>query len=203
MGVKLVAGIALPLIFASAPAMAFGLLSLITSIAGVAVGAAGGTALSSSGVGPAGQPGATPFSPAPIAGHNDRTAWATTGSGALDSLLPSGRRGLSQSAVQVRDLGWVYGSPETLKRLGRPLRRKPGVDRRTVQLCRDAIAHTVAADGAVQVDAASAGRSSHRSGHTFSPLTARAIYRLPSGYEAKQATVLCRTDRAGAAVLIR
>jgi hypothetical protein len=62
MRLKLVIGIAAPLVFASAPAMAFGLLGLIGSMAGLAVGTAGGAALSASGVGPAGRPGATSMS---------------------------------------------------------------------------------------------------------------------------------------------
>jgi hypothetical protein len=81
MRVKLLVGIAVPLVFSSAPAMAFGVLGLLGSIAGLAVGAAGGTALSSGGVGPAGQSGATAFSPAPRPGSANQTAWATTGSG--------------------------------------------------------------------------------------------------------------------------
>ena len=202
MRVKLLIGIAAPLVFASAPAMAFGLLGLIGSVAGLAVGAAGGTALSSGGVGPAGRPGATIFSPAPGAGSSGQTAWATTGSvDTFASLMPSGSRAVPQMAIRVSDLGWVYGSPDTLKGLGKPLRRRPGVDQRTVLLCRDALARTVVAHGAVQVEAVSAGRSSRQSSSTFAPLTARVIYRLPSGYEVKQATVTCQMTRAGVAVV--
>ena len=201
---KLLVGIAVPLVFASAPAMAFGVLGLIGGIAAAAVGAAGGTALSSGGVGPPGQFGATAFSPAPGVGSAGQAAWATTGSvGELTSLLPSGSRGAPQTAVRVRDLGWVYGSPDTLKGLGRPLLRRLGVDQRTVRLCRDVLARTVAAHGAVQIDTASAGRSSRRSSVIFAPLTARVIYPLPSGYEVKQATVTCQMTRAGVAVLAR
>jgi hypothetical protein len=192
-----------PLILVSAPAMAFGLLGLIGSVAGLAVGAAGGTALSSSGVGPAGRPGATSFSSAPGAGLTG-TAWATTGSlDTLTSLMPSGSRAVPQTAIQVGDFGWVYGSPDTLKGLGKPLRRRPGVDQRTVRLCRDALARTVVTLGAVQVETASAGRSSRQSSATTAPLTARVIYRLPSGYEVKQATITCQMTRAGVAVLAR
>jgi hypothetical protein len=204
MRVKHLIGIAVPLVFASAPAMAFGLLGLIGSVAGLAVGAAGGAGLSSSGVGPAGRPEATAFSPAPGAGSTGQTAWATTGSvDTFASLMPSGSRAVPQTAIQVRGFGWVYGSPDTLKGLGKPLRRRPGVDQRTVRLCRDTLARTVAAHGAVQVEAASAGRSSRRSSATFAPLTARVIYRQPSGYEVKQATVTCQMTRAGVAVLAR
>jgi hypothetical protein len=204
MRVKLLIGIAVPLILVSAPAMAFGLLGLIGSVAGLAVGAAGGASLSASGVGPAGRPGATAFSPAPGAGSTGQTAWATTGSvDVFTSLMPSGSRGVPRTAVQARGLGWVYGSPETLQRLGKPLQRRLGVDQRTVRLCRDALARTVAAHGAVQVEAASAGRSSRQSSATFAPLTARVIYRLPSGYEVKQATVTCQTTKIGVAVLAR
>jgi hypothetical protein len=203
MRIKLLIGIAVPLVFASPPAMAFGVLGLFGSIAGLAVGTAGGAALSSSGIGPAGQPGATPFSSAPRGGSAGRTAWATTGSvGEFTSLMPSGSRGVPRTAARVRDLGWVYGSPDALNRLGRPLQRRPGVDRRTVRLCRDALARTVVAHGAVQVEAASAGRPTRRSGITLSPLTARVIYRLPTGYEAKQATVTCQMTRAGVALLV-
>lgn len=202
MRVKLLIGTAVPLVLVSAPAMAFGLLGLIGSVAGLAVGAAGSAALSASGVGPGGRPGATAFSPAPGAGSTGQTAWATTGSvDGVAGLMPSGSRAVPQTAIQVRDLGWVYGSPDTLKGLGRPLRRLPGVDQHTVRLCRDALARTVAAHRAVQVEAASAGRSSRQSSATLAPLTARVIYRLPSGYEVKQATVTCRTTRAGVAVV--
>jgi hypothetical protein len=77
MKLKLVIGLAAPLVLASAPAMAFGLLGLIGSVAGLAVGTAGGAALSLSGAGPAGQPGATSFS-RPL---DDRSrAGPTTGS---------------------------------------------------------------------------------------------------------------------------
>jgi hypothetical protein len=201
---KLLIGIAVPLVFASAPAMAFGVLGLIGSIAAAAVGAAGGTALSSGGVGPAGQSGATVFSPSSGIASTGQTAWAKAGSvDELTSLLPSGRHGMPQAAVRVRDLGWIHGSADTLNGLGRPLQRKPGVDRRTVRLCRDALAHTVAAHGAVQVEAVSAGRASRRSSAAFSPLTARVIYRLPSGYEVKQATVTCQTTRAGVAIVTK
>jgi hypothetical protein len=204
MRVKLLIGIAVPLLFTSAPAQAFGVLGLIGGIAAAAVGAAGGTALSSNGVGPAGQSGATSFSRAPGGQFDGRTAWATTGSADdLTNLLPSGRHGMHQTAVRVRDLGWVHGSPDTLNGLERTLRRKPGVDQRTVRLCRDALTRTVVTHGAVQVEAASAGRSSRRSSATFAPLTARVIYRLPSGYEVKQATVTCLITRAGVAVLAR
>lgn len=204
MRVKLLIGIAAPLVLVSAPAMAFGVLGLIGSIAGLTVGAAGGAALSSGGVGSAGRPGATAFSPAPGAGPAGQTAWATTGSvDTFASLMPSGSRAVSQTAIRVSDLGWVYGSPDTLKELGRPLRRRPGLDRRTVRVCRDALARTFAAHGAVQVEAASAGRSSRQAYAMFAPLTARVIYRLSSGYEVKQATITCQVTRAGAAVLAR
>jgi len=202
--VKLLIGIAVPLVFASAPALAFGVLGLIGGIAAAAVGAAGGTALSSRGVGPAGQSGATAFSPAPGTGSTSQTAWATTGAvGELTSLLPTESRGAPQTAVRVWDLGWIHGSADTLNGLGRPLQGRPGVDRRTVRLCRDALARTVAAHGAVQVEAVSAGRASRRSSAAFSPLTARVIYRLPSGYEVKQATVTCQTTRAGVAFVTK
>jgi hypothetical protein len=204
MRVKLLIGTAVPLVLVSAPAMAFGLLGLIGSVAGLAVGAAGGAALSSGGAGPAGQSGATAFSPAPRSGSSGQTAWATTGSvDTFNNLMPSGSRAVPQTAIRVSDLGWVHGSPDTLKELGRPLRRRPGVDQRTVRLCRDALTRTVVAHGAVQVEAASAGRSSRQSSATFAPLTARVIYRLPSGYEVKQATVTCQVTRAGVAVLAR
>src|SRR5918998_5429882 len=99
MRVKLLIGIAVPLVFASAPAMAFGVLGLIGSVAGLAVGAAGGAALSSGGVGPAGQSGATAFSPAPGGGVPSRTAWTATGSaGEVTSLMPSGSRGVPHTA---------------------------------------------------------------------------------------------------------
>jgi hypothetical protein len=204
MRIKLLIGTAVPLILVSAPAMAFGVLGLIGSIAGLAVGAAGGTALSSSGVGPAGWPGATAFSQAQGTASTGQTAWATTGSvDGFASLMPSGSRTVPHTAIQVRDFGWVYGSPNTLRGLERPLQRRPGVDQRTVRLCRDALVRTVAAHGAVQVEAASAGRSSRRSSATFAPLTARVIYRLPSGYEVKQAPITCQVTRAGVAVLAR
>lgn len=202
MRVKLLIGIAVPLALASAPAMAFGWLGLIGSVAGLAVGAAGGAALSSSGAGPAGQPGATPFSPAPGGGAPSRTAWTTTGpAGEFTSLLPSGSRGVPHTAVRVRDVGWVHGSPDVLNGLGRPLQRRPGVDRHTVRSCRDALARTAFAHGAVRVEAVSAGRASRRSSATFAPLTARVIYRLPSGYEVKQATVTCQMTRGAVAGL--
>jgi hypothetical protein len=204
MRVKLLIGTAVPLILVSAPAMAFGLLGLIGSVAGLAAGAAGGAALSASGVGPAGRPGATAFSPAPGVEPAGQTAWATTGSvDAFASLMPSGSHAVPQTAIQVRDFGWVYGSSDALKGLGKPLRRRPGVDQRTVSLCRDALARTVGAHGAVQVEAASAGRSSRRSSALFAPVTARVIHRLPTGYEVKQATVTCQVTRAGVAALPR
>jgi hypothetical protein len=197
MRVKLLIGIAVPLVFASAPAMAFGLLGLIGSVAGLAVGAAGGAALSSGGVGPAGQSGATAFSPAPGGAAPSRTAWAATGSaGEFTSLMPSGSRGVPHTAVRVRHFGWVQGSPDVLNGLARPLQGRPGVDQRTVRSCRDALARTVAIHGAVQVEAVSAGRTSRRSSATLAPLKARVIYRLPTGFEVKQASVTCHTTRA-------
>jgi hypothetical protein len=204
MRLKLVVAVTLPLVFASAPAMPFGLLPLVGSIAGLAVGAAGGAALSSSGVGPAGQPGATAFPPTSGGQPTNSSAWATTRAvGGLTSLLPSGGHEVPQTAIQVRNLGWVHGSPETLNRLGKPLQKKSGVDQRTVRLCRDALAHTVAVNGAVRIEAASAGRSWRGPGATTSPLTARVLYRLPAGYEAKQAVVTCQVSPTGVAAIVR
>jgi hypothetical protein len=80
MKAKLVIGIATPLVLASAPAMAFGLLGLIGSVAGLAVGTAGGAALSSSGVGPGGQPAAQAMAPRSDPRPNGLSANETTGS---------------------------------------------------------------------------------------------------------------------------
>lgn len=204
MRVKLLIGLAVPLVFASPPAMAFGLLGLIGSIAGAAIGTGGGAALSSVGSGPAGHPGATSFSPAMRTGRTGGTAWATTGSrGEFTSLLPSAAHEVPRAAMQVPHFGPVHGSPDTLDGLGRPLPTRRGVDVRTVGTCRHALARAVTAHGAVKVDAASAGRPSHRSSVTFAPLTARVIYRLPSGFEVKQGAVTCHISRSGVAVFTR
>jgi hypothetical protein len=204
MRVKLLIGLTVPLVLASAPAMAFGLLGLIGSIAGAAIGTAGAAALSSTGTGLAGQPGATSFSASRGAGPAGSTAWATTGRpGEFTSLMPSRSYGVPQTAVQVRDLGWVHGSPDTLGGMGRRLQRRPGVDVRTVGACRDALARTVVAHGAVRVEAASAGRTSHRSSVTVAPLTARIVYRVPTGFEVKQAAITCHISRSGVAVVSR
>jgi hypothetical protein len=202
MRVKLLIGIALPMMLASAPAMAFGLLGFVNAVAGLAVGAAGGAALSSSGVGPAGQPGATPLSPTRGGGAPSPTTWARTGSaGDLTSVLASESDGVRYKAIWVRDFGWVRGSPDILDGLTRPLQGRAGVDRRSMRLCRDALARKVVAHSAVQVEAVSAGCAWRRSSAPFSPLTARVIYRLPSGYEAKQAAVTCQTTGTGSAIL--
>jgi hypothetical protein len=84
------------------------------------------------------------------------------------------------------------------------LRFRPGTPLEVVFACRNAIIGAALKDGAVRIDATSAGRATRsRKGALSAPITARIVYALDGKLQTRQATVSCQINAAGQVVAVR
>jgi len=116
----------------------------------------------------------------------------------LDTLLEAARvRGQSSVLVYVPQTGYVTGEPAVIATIGKPLPAAPGRNR-TVEPCREAVFNEASKLGALDVEAASAGREKRdRQGRLFAPVDMRITYKVNGGFELRSATLVCILDRKG------
>jgi hypothetical protein len=96
------------------------------------------------------------------------------------------------------DSGW-FQSIHLLK----PLQAKPGTPLDIVQSCRNALVPGALHHGAVQVDVASAGRTTRlKDGSLSAPVEARVVFQRGARVQVRQARVTCRLDAGGRTIAI-
>src|SRR5215207_5300536 len=168
--------------------------------------AAGGTAgggtptapgLGSASRGPASAP-SSPAAPASAAPVSFVSASAAT----LPVSLRPVQQGTERPTVYWSDIGFVTRSPTDLQALRVPLR-----DRSTspsiVQRCRNAVAVSAVAYGAVGLDTAAAGPVRSTPAGYRVTIVARVLYSRPDGAQVRQATFNCQLNGAGQVVAMR
>jgi hypothetical protein len=105
---------------------------------------------------------------------------------------------ISVSALAYTDQhGWVGGTREDLSTVNTPLVGKPGISKRMVGACRDAIAKNAERYDLSSLEAVAAGETSRVNGRIVLPLDVRAIYRVRGVHEVRRSAVRCELDRAG------
>ena len=111
------------------------------------------------------------------------------------SLLPL-REGSETPAGQARRQGTAS--------LGAPLVPRIGTPAQIVEACRTSIASAAVPYGAVQVDAASAGRLNPTpDGGVTAPVQVRVVYARAKRSQMRQSRVACQLNAAGAVVALR
>jgi hypothetical protein len=107
--------------------------------------------------------------------------------------------GLTDSDMQtvyMPDFGNIRGRREHVLVVHQPLPERPGVSSRVLAACRDMIEAAAKPQGAVRVEAASAGLQRYiRGGMIEAPIMIRILYRDGADWEIRQATIACRVDR--------
>lgn len=99
--------------------------------------------------------------------------------------------------ADVPELGRVRGTKAAITYVRAPLRSVSGRNR-TVAPCRELITKEAWKYGAAKVEAASLGAERLSDGDTFEgPVGVRILYPGASGFQVRQAALLCKVDRKG------
>src|SRR3982751_2168943 len=81
---------------------------------------------------------------------------------------------------------------------------RPGTPFEVILACRSAIIMAALPDGAIRIDAASAGKGTKvRGGGWAAPITARIVYSRDGEVQIRQAAVSCRMNADGQVVALR